>query len=498
MKGLKHTTFSFFVRVVLGVFLFGSLFFVGFAADLIPPQMSDITIENVTDEGATITWKTNEESDSLVNYGLSNDYGIVRDPLPDKTEHLIELEDLESATTYHFRALSSDEFGNQRVSGDFTFTTSGVVEISELEEVIEDEDQQHLAAKALSIIDQITDPEALELIIDKVEEVAGRVVLPPTIIGAPNIDDVGEDYAVISWKTDRESTSLVSFVSEDRYDPSDEDPYIHTQGDTEEYVILHKIEIIGLDQATTYHFQVHSEDVLGLEGKSVDVTFMTTSTLPSIVDLKMTKVEETAATFSWNTTVPAAGYVEYTNMTTGEIRTEGSPELVSGHTVRLSQLIFGTQYSAVIHADNASGDRVTSDPISFVTVRDKYPPAISKVTNESTLYPSADSKIQTIVSWETDEVAYCQLFYAEGLTRGEDGDPSFPREKEPVSEHVQVVVEFRPSTVYKFWIVCDDHAGNSTKSEDFVLFTPEKEKSIIDIILENFEGTFGWVKDIGK
>ena len=33
-------------------------------------------------------------------------------------------------------------------------------------------------------------------------------------------------------------------------------------------------------------------------------------------------------------------------------------------------------------------------------------------------------------------------------------------------------------------------------SEDFVLFTPEKEKSIIDIILENFEGAFGWIKNI--
>ena len=44
---------------------------------------------------------------------------------------------------------------------------------------------------------------------------------------------------------------------------------------------------------------------------------------------------------------------------------------------------------------------------------------------------------------------------------------------------------------------CTDEAGNETQSEDFVLITPVKEKSIIDIILENFEGTFGWVKNIG-
>jgi hypothetical protein len=68
----------------------------------------------------------------------------------------------------------------------------------------------------------------------------------------------------------------------------------------------------------------------------------------------------------------------------------------------------------------------------------------------------------------------------------------------PASEHVRVVTEFLPSTVYKFWVECDDRSDNSERSEDFVLFTPEKEKSIIDIILENFEGTFGWVKNIGK
>jgi len=52
--------------------------------------------------------------------------------------------------------------------------------------------------------------------------------------------------------------------------------------------------------------------------------------------------------------------------------------------------------------------------------------------------------------------------------------------------------------VYKFALICADQVGNSVQSEDFVLFTPAKEKNIIDIIIENFQGTFGWVKNIGK
>jgi hypothetical protein len=117
------------------------------------------------------------------------------------------------------------------------------------------------------------------------------------------------------------------------------------------------------------------------------------------------------------------------------------------------------------------------------------------VSNESTLYPSADAKVQTIVSWTTDEQSYCQFYYREGMV----GDANtLGEEKEPRTDHVQVVVEFLPSTVYQFWVECRDESRNKTKSENFVLFTPNKEKSIIDIILENFQGTFGWVKNIGK
>jgi hypothetical protein len=63
--------------------------------------------------------------------------------------------------------------------------------------------------------------------------------------------------------------------------------------------------------------------------------------------------------------------------------------------------------------------------------------------------------------------------------------------------HVEVIVEFAPATVYTFWLNCTDEAGNAVESEKFVLFTPIQEKNIIDLIIENFESTFGWVNNIG-
>jgi hypothetical protein len=74
-------------------------------------------------------------------------------------------------------------------------------------------------------------------------------------------------------------------------------------------------------------------------------------------------------------------------------------------------------------------------------------------------------------------------------------------EKETIdytAQHVRVIIDFAPATVYQFWLNCTDPAGNTAQSENFVLFTPIQEKNIIDLILENFESTFGWVKNIGR
>ena len=73
-----------------------------------------------------------------------------------------------------------------------------------------------------------------------------------------------------------------------------------------------------------------------------------------------------------------------------------------------------------------------------------------------------------------------------------------PAELNPLTNHTQVVVGFAPASVYKFWMVCHDVANNQSQSDDYVLITPTKEQNIVDLILANFQGTFGWVNKIGK
>jgi hypothetical protein len=262
-------------------------------------------------------------------------------------------------------------------------------------------------------------------------------------------------------------------------------------------VTEHEVQLIGLESYTEYHFRVRSEDSYGITGESLDFTFRTKASLPEIRNLRIVKVEENSATLAWDTTVPSKALIEYQDLTTGAQNSVGRPTLAATHQMRLADLTLGTRYVAFVIAENAGGDRVRSNPITFITVRDTAAPIISNVTNESTLYPGGESRIQTIIEWLTDEPSSCTLSFREGITGGVDPTVIEPEDESYVEKHTEVIVDFAPATVYQFWLTCADDAGNSVDSENFVLFTPIQEKNIIDIIIENFESTFGWVQNIG-
>jgi Purple acid Phosphatase, N-terminal domain len=461
-----------------------------FAED--PPVITGVKVETNDTNTATITWTTDKPSDSIVNFGKQPHYGIMRDPGFDKTTHSVTIEDLDASTYYHFRVSSGDALGNQGVSGDYVFYTEGFKDIENIQNV-SSEEQQSLVGQAKDVISQITDPEALKLVQDEVTSQAQDLLRPPEVIGLPRAIDITSSEAKIIWATSRDSNSIVRYASEREWDGS---TYTQTVAILEDSTKDHEVLLTGLRAATTYHFQVMSEDEFGLSGTGEDVTFTTKSPIPTIEGVQIIKIEEDSATFAWSTDIPAAGMVIFENTATGEIRSEGSPEFLTTQTVRLTNLSLGVTYVATVRAENEQGEPSESEPITFTTVRDEEPPIISRVNNESTLFPGAETKIQTIVTWGTDEPSYCRLFYSQGLAPAEDAT-EMEANTEPTIDHVRVITEFLPSTVYKFWVMCDDRIGNEVRSEDFVLFTPEKEKSIIDIILENFEGTFGWVKNIG-
>lgn len=499
---------------ILLVWILISLPFSGVAVaadDIIPPEISAVEVTKQSDTSVIVKWTTDENSDSVVNYGLQPDYGIVRIPATDKTAHEVTLENLEPGRVYYFRVVSADETGNQGISAAYKFQTGDVTEngngenngegqaagqgqgSSESSETTTESTQSPTKVTEITeAIKQIQNPQQLQEILEVTTNAIKGITDALTIVGPPTV--IPETTtALVKWTTDRDADSTVVFSPTSEYQP---DQYQYSQSSTDGPTTEHEVQLIGLQPFTEYHFKVRSKDGVGITGESRDFTFKTKASLPTIQNLRVLKVEENAATLAWDTPVPAKALVEYQDLTTGTQNSKGRPTLATTNQMRISDLTLGTRYVAFAIAENGGGDRVKSQPITFITVKDTAPPIISNVTNESTLFPGGEARVQSIVEWKTDEPAYCSMTYREGVAGGVEPVTIDPEDKSFAERHVEVIVDFAPGTVYQFWLNCEDESKNTVQSENFVLFTPIQEKNIIDLILENFQSTFGWVKNI--
>ncbi len=92
-----------------------------------PPDVTAPVISNVAAvPGVTtssISWQTNEQADSQVNYGITVAYGSTVSDTNQTLSHTLSLSSFLPNTTYHYRVISVDSSGNSANSSDQTFTT---------------------------------------------------------------------------------------------------------------------------------------------------------------------------------------------------------------------------------------------------------------------------------------------------------------------------------------------------------------------------------------
>ncbi|HUP26178.1 MAG TPA: hypothetical protein VM124_00850 [Candidatus Limnocylindrales bacterium] len=85
------------------------------------------TVTNLSLRTATVIWQTDEPSTSLVDYGLTTQYGLTAQTPGMAQDHSVVLDTtgLNAGTTYHFRVTSKDAAGNILNSSDATFSMKG-------------------------------------------------------------------------------------------------------------------------------------------------------------------------------------------------------------------------------------------------------------------------------------------------------------------------------------------------------------------------------------
>jgi RHS repeat-associated protein len=187
--------------------------------DTTAPVISNVAAGGITSSRATITWTTNENSDSQVEYGLDTGYGQLAPATPNPalvTTHSQALSGLTADRDYHYRVRSRDAASNLGVSGPFTFTT-------------------------------------------------GSVVISNVAAGG-----ISTSGATITWTTNENSDSQVEYGVDTGYGqlaPTTPNPAL---------VTAHSQVLSGLTAGTVYHYRVRSRDAAGNLAASGDFTFTTT------------------------------------------------------------------------------------------------------------------------------------------------------------------------------------------------------------------------------
>jgi hypothetical protein len=484
-----------------------------------PPLITNVQISDITSDSATISWETDEDATSFVEYGETTSYGSTYGRWGTSTSHIVTLEGLSGSTLYHFRTLSSDSWGNVGYSDDFQFTTElGEGEEEEEEEVEEEPaetptpeeiDETILAEatrRAIEFIRRLFPQVALNEITDPLEDITSLedivdFIPAPILLGEPRID-IGATEATIYWTTDIESDSQVAMAPDSGYNAEADEPYLQIIGNTDEYSTDHEVTIYGLEPDTLYHYQIRSKGRLGPAANSRDFTFRTNSEELTITSFFTQVIDDQTVVFKWVTNKEADSAVEFAPylgnvLALDQSKTVRDTAISVIHEITISDFVGGTYYDVkLISIDNAGN--VAQEVLSrFSTSEDDLPPEISHVKADSTVFLDRSDKIQTIISWTTNEPATSMVHYQEGV-QASDAELA---EKTTLNtnytkEHVMVISKFKPGVVYSFRVESVDSGGNISISKLHTFMTAKKRESIIQIIMNILENTFGWVKNI--
>lgn len=95
----------------------------------------------------------------------------------------------------------------------------------------------------------------------------------------------------------------------------------------------------------------------------------------------------------------------------------------------------------------------------------------------------------------TSEPAATRVLYKQGPGAG-DYVAGTTLDENLTTHHAVVITDFLPATVYQFRLQAQDASGNLASSQDYTVLVLAEKKSVIQMIVENLENTFGWLKKI--
>ncbi len=308
--------------------------------DTTPPTISSVTSSGLTTSAATVTWTTNENATTQVEYGTSGSYGqttALNSNLA--TSHSASLSGLAASTTYHFAVISSDASGNQAVSSDFTFTT------------------------AAAVTGDTTPPTAAVTSAGPI--VPGSANYTFTVAysdnTAVNAASISTAKVQVTGPNSFNQTAVLLAVSSS------------TNGTprTATYQITEPSGIWSTSDNGTYTASISANGVEDTAGNFMPAgtlgtfNFSITDTTPLTASNVAEAVQPTQATITWTTNKPGTTEVDYGTSSSYGLSSPYNAALVTSHSVTLTGLTAGQTYHFRVKSWDASDNHLVSSDFTF-------------------------------------------------------------------------------------------------------------------------------------
>lgn len=398
-------------------------------------------VSGITTKQATITWSTDRNSDSKIQYGSESGeyYEEELSKSAQTTDHSITLSNLSAGTTYYFKAKWTDVDGNTGLSDEYSFATDPAPTVQEV-----------------------------------------------------STSNINLDSAIVQF------TSKDASKAQIYYGPTT------TFGGVKEINVsaletTYSVDLTDLEDGTKYFYRVNlfdSED----EEYQGDIYSFTTLPRPRLSNVRIQQVRNSAQPtilVSWQSNTDVSSIVTYWPANEpAAVCDEVSVALKTGqHEMLVRGLYADTAYKLQVKGRDKIGNEAVSDILTFNTATDTRPPAISDVTIEGLTIPpnrttGQDSTAQLVVAWNTDEPATSQVEFGEGT--GSSYPQTTQLDTKLTYNHLVVISNLTPSKVYHLRAISKDKAGNEAKSVDQVVITPKATDNALDLVITNLSEAFSF------
>ncbi|MCA9380431.1 fibronectin type III domain-containing protein, partial [Candidatus Dojkabacteria bacterium] len=404
---------------------------------------SEVEVLSVTTRKALISWVTDRVSDSKIEYGLESGK-YFEEEVSNSAQvisHNITLNNLTPGTSYFYRVKWTDVDGNIGVSDEKSFAT-----------------------------------------------------LPPPVVSNVSASTITTNSAVINFRVRNATRVSLVYGTTESYGGSEE---VATSTEESQY----SVRLGNLVDGVTYNYKFFLQDIDGNNNDSVVNFQFQTLPLPEINNLRFEEVKNSSqptVKVFWETNVLTLGFVQYVNQENiSEDRTQAESEYANEHELTLIGLSANTNYTLTVSARDSLGNVAQSGEFTFTTASDSRPPIVSNVKIETRLSETAvefgaDVSAQLILTWDTDELATSQVQFAQG-TSGDYTQKS-ALDENLTFNHLVVINNLNPSSVYKLQVLSKDDVGNEAKGKNIVTITAQSKENPLEVIFGRLSEVFGFLR----